>query len=128
MNNIGVEGYLRKLFDINKIGIESGAFLEKGFLSRFTYKNIVTAGVRLKEYKWTEQFIEQYKPLLEDKYRESSYSYNKAVLEYDKKNYSNAISLLQKADYDDVLLNLAAKNILLKIYYGLEYLDHMEQL
>ncbi|MDB5226382.1 MAG: hypothetical protein JWN78_575 [Bacteroidota bacterium] len=128
MNNMGKEGYARKSFDINKIGIESGAFLEKGFLSRFTYKNIVTVGIRLQEYKWTEKFIEQYKGLLEEKYQESTYCYNKAFLEYERKNYSAAIKLLQKADYDDLLLNLAAKNILMKIYYELEYIEPLEYL
>jgi len=128
MNNMGVDGYARKSFDINKIGIESGAFLEKGFLSRFTYKNIVTVGIRLKEYAWTEKFIEQYKGLIEDKYQESTYSYNKAFLEYERKNYAAAIKLLQKADYDDLLLNLSAKNILMKIYYELDYIDPLEYL
>jgi hypothetical protein len=128
MNNSGVEGYARKSFDVNKIGIESGAFLEKGFLSRFTYKNIVTVGIRLKEYEWTEKFIEQYKNLIEDKYQESTYAYNKAFLEYERKNFSAAIKLLQKADYDDLLLNLSAKNILMKIYYELEYIEPLEYL
>ncbi len=128
MNNMGVEGYARKSFDVNKIGIESGAFLEKGFLSRFTYKNIVTVGIRLKEYKWTEKFIEQYKGLLEEKYQESTYAYNKAFLEYERKNYAAAIKLLQKADYDDLLLNLSAKNILMKIYYELDYIEPLEYL
>lgn len=128
MNNMGKEGYARKSFDINKIGIETGAFLEKGFLSRFTYKNIVTVGIRLKEYQWTEKFIDDYKDLLEEKYQESSYSYNKAFLEYERKEYDVAIKLLQKADYDDLLLSLSAKNILMKIYYELDYIEPLEYL
>ncbi|MFN8282936.1 MAG: hypothetical protein U0U67_06955 [Chitinophagales bacterium] len=128
MNNMGKDGYARKSFDINKIGIKSGAFLEKGFLSRFTYKNIVTVGIRLKEYKWTEKFIKDYIGLLEERYQESSFSYNKAFLEYERKNYDVAIKLLQKADYDDLLLNLAAKNILLKIYFELNYMEPLEYL
>jgi hypothetical protein len=128
MNNIGKDGYARKSFDINKIGIKSGAFLEKGFLSRFTYKNIVTVGIRLKEYKWTEKFIKDYIGFLEEKYQQSSLSYNKAYLEYERKNYDAAIKLLQKADYDDLLLNLAAKNILMKIYFELNYIEPLEYL
>ena len=128
MNNMGVDGYARKSFDVNKIGIESGAFLEKGFLSRVTFKNIVTVGIRLKEYTWTEKFIEHYKGLIEEKYQESTYSYNKAFLEYERKNYSAAIKHLQKADYDDLLLNLSAKNILMKIYFELDDIDSLEYL
>ncbi len=90
MNNIGKDGYARKSFDINKIGIKSGAFLEKGFLSRFTYKNIVTVGIRLKEYKWTEKFIKDYIGFLEEKYQQSSLSYNKAYLEYERKRIQSA--------------------------------------
>ena len=128
MKNSGVDAYARKSFDINIIGIESGAFLENGFLSRFNYENIVCVGVNLKEYTWTEEFIEQYKSLIEDKFQESVYSYNKAFLEYERKNYAVAIKLLQKSDYDDLLLNLSAKNILMKIYFELDYIDLLEYL
>ncbi len=128
MNNNGVDGYARKSFDINKIGIESGAFLEKDFLSRFTYNDIVIVGINLKEYTWTEEFIEQHKSFIQDKHQEGTYTYNKAFLEYERKNYSVAIKLLQKVDFDDLLLNLSAKNILMKIYFELNYLEPLEYL
>jgi|GEM_PF-1196815 len=126
--NEGKPEYLEKSFNIYQLGITSGALLEKGFLSRFTFKNIITLGIRLKEYDWTASFIEQNYTLLEKRYQESSYAYNRAYLDYSLKQYDSAILLLQKSDDDDVLISLSARNLLMKIYYELGYIDPLESL
>jgi len=94
--------------------------LEGGTLSRFTFHNAVAAGLRTQQLQWTENFIEQYHSALEKKYQESSYSFNRARLEYSRQNYDAALLLLQKSNYRDLLLNLAAKTLQLKIYFELE--------
>ena len=48
--NEGDRSYLRKLFVLYKDGLESGALMENGILSRFTYSNISRTGQGLKEY------------------------------------------------------------------------------
>jgi len=52
--------FLRELFDLYQVGLEQDAFLENGFLSRWTYKNIVAASLMLKEFEWVEHFIYKY--------------------------------------------------------------------
>lgn len=126
--NTGDQDYLQKSFSIYQLGIASSSLLEKGYLSRYTFKNIVTLGIRLQNYEWTDQFIEDNFSLIEKQYQESSYAYNKAYLEYAMKNYDSAISLLQKSDGDDVLLSLSARNLLKKIYFEKDYLDPLEYL
>lgn len=124
--NKGNPDFVLKSFEIFEIGINTSTILEKGYLSRFTFKNIVTLGIRLQKFDWTDRFIEDNYKLIEKKYQESSYSYNKAYLEYTLKNYDQAISLLQKADGDDVLIVLSARNLLAKIYYEKRYFDPLE--
>lgn len=126
--NNGDTNYASKTFELYKLGINNGAFLEKGYLSRFSFKNIVTLGLKLKEYVWTEKFVIENIKHLEEKYRESSFAYNMANIAYEKKDYEKALQLLQKADYDDIFIMLANKNILLKIYYELEYNEPLEYL
>jgi len=82
-----------------------------------TYHNIVAIGLRINDLDWTEQFIDQYKNKLEKRYRESSYSFNRARLAYRKKDYDEAMILLQKSNYRNMLLNLAARTLLAKIYF-----------
>ena len=118
--------FLSELFDLYQVGLEQEAFLENGFLSRWTYKNVVTAGLLLKEFEWVEGFIYKYESKLEKKYRKDSFAYNLAFLHYCRKQYDKAISRLQQVKFDDVFLNLDARNLLLKIYLELKEYEALE--
>ena len=115
--NQGDESYFDAIMDFYKKGILGGYLLENGVLSRFTYYNIVAAGLRTGQYNWVKQFIHDYRVKLDRYYRESSFSFCLARLEYAQQKYEDALPLLQKANYRDPLLNLSAKTLLLKIYY-----------
>jgi len=115
--NAGRTVFFHDIMDFYKDGLQKGHLLENGVLSRFTYHNIVAAGLQTGEYEWVEDFIARYKNSLERTYRESSYSFNRARLEYKRKRYDEALGLLQHSNYYDPLLGLAAKTIAMKIYY-----------
>jgi hypothetical protein len=116
-HNARQDEYAREGLELYKKALEKGFLLENDVLSRFSYRNIVAWALLEKEYEWTERFIHDYKKNLERTYRDSMFSFSLARLEYSRKNYEAALLLLQKAEYRDILLGLAAKVILLKIYY-----------
>ena len=58
--NAGASSFVRESYDLYKNGLERDIFLENGVLSRFTFSNVVTTGLNLKEYKWVEDFIRDY--------------------------------------------------------------------
>ena len=124
--NEGNRQYLKDEFELYQKGMEQGLFLKNEKLSRFTYRNVVTVGLVLEEFIWIENFITAYKNKLDKPYRESMYSFNLARLEYSRKNYTSALLLLQKSLYKDLLLNLAAKTVVLKIYYELDEFDKLD--
>src|SRR5690606_33157843 len=115
--NAGGDRYFREAFDLYREGLNKEYLLEDGILTRFTYHNIVAIGLRLGELEWVRYFIGEYKNRLEKPYRESAFSYNLARLEYASGHHGYVLELLQKANYRDPLLNLAAKTLLLKTYY-----------
>lgn len=117
--NAGVHRFYREALELYKEGLAKVYLLENGVLSRFTYHNVVAAGLQTGELDWVRYFINEYKNQLEKRYRESSFSFNLARLEYAQRNYGFVLELLQKANYRDPLLNLAAKTLLLKTYYDL---------
>ncbi|MBI1228314.1 MAG: hypothetical protein GC192_23975 [Bacteroidetes bacterium] len=117
--NEGQKSYFREGFDLYKSGLATGHILENGVLSRFTYHNVVAMGLQLGELDWVNFFIHEYKNTLERSYRESSFSFNLARLEYTRRRFDAVLELLQKANYRDPLLNLAAKTLLLKTWYEL---------
>lgn len=115
--NDGEKRYFKEVLDLYKAGLEHGFLIENGMLSRFTYHNIVAAGLHTGELDWVNFFIHEYKNALKRTYRESSFSFNLARLEYARQRYGAVLELLQKANYRDPLLNLAAKTLLLKTFY-----------
>ncbi len=51
-----------------------------------------------------------------------------ARLHFEKGEYDTAMRLLQQVEYDDILMNLNAKTMLLKMYYEQEELSALESL
>lgn len=121
--NSGNVAYFQEILDLYKTGLQNEYLLKNGTLSNYSYHNIVSAGLRTEDYEWVEFFIKNYLNNLEKKYRDSSLSFNMARLEYCRKNYDSALELLQKSNYRDLLVNLLAKTVLLKIYYELSEFD-----
>lgn len=121
--NAGKKDFAQEAFDLYKEGLLHDFLLEEGKLSRFTYNNIVAIGLTIGALDWVEDFIFKYKVTLEKAYRESNFSFNLSRLLYEKKEYDQCLHLLQKSEYKDLLLNLSAKTVMLKIYYELEEFD-----
>ncbi len=117
--NEGNNDFKTEAFELYKAGLKKGVFIDDNQLSRFTYKNIVASGLGLNEFEWVRNFIEEYKPFLAKKYRESAYCFNLALYHFKKEDYASAMSLLQKVGTDDVLNNMNARRMLLRIYYDL---------
>jgi len=115
--NAGNKAYLEEEFELYRESLEAGFLYIDSFLSRFTYRNILTVCIALNKLEWAEEFNEKYKIKVREKYRESSYSFNFARLEYRRKNYKKALLLLQKSEFEELFINVAAKIVMLKIYH-----------
>ncbi|MCC6724910.1 MAG: hypothetical protein IT258_10400 [Saprospiraceae bacterium] len=126
--NEGSIPFRKEAFELYKSGLDSGVFLEDKHLSRFTYKNIVAIGLGLNEFEWVKQFIESFKPFLEKKYRESTYNFNLALYHFKRAEYTEAMTLLQRVGTDDVLNNMNARRMLLRIYYDLGETEALQSL
>jgi hypothetical protein len=117
--NSGKQFFLDDILDLYKEGIEKEAFLENGYLSRYTYTNISLAGIGLRKFEETEAFIHAYKDKIEMRYRDSAFNYNLALLFFRKMDYDKALELLRYTEFNDVLHNLDARRMMLRIYYDL---------
>ncbi len=124
--NEGQEGYLREALELYRRGIEATLLLEGGKLSRFTFNNIVGIGLRLEELDWVENFMQQYRDALPAAYREVTFRLNAARLAYARRDFDRALRDLQRADYSDLINNMVAKTLQLKIYYENEEFDLLE--
>lgn len=119
--NLGESKYTKELFDLLRELLNKEFIFEDGYLSPWYFKNIVTVGLRLKEYSWIEQFIVEYAKFLAFDVRKNAVQYNLASLYYYKKEFSMVLKHLINVDYsDDVYYHLDSKTLLLKTYFELD--------
>lgn len=126
--NQGNEEYRIEAFELFKSALAINVLLIDGYLSRFTYTNIVAAGLKVKEYDWVDSFLKDYRPLLEPRYRSNYYHYCRARYYVDLKDYEKAMHLLVAVDEEDLLVSLDARNMLIKIYFELKEHSALESL
>ena len=124
--NAGNLDYLPEQFDLYKEGFDNQYFTTGGALSRYTYQNAATIGLVMRDLEWVERFVHGYRPFLKEEHREGLFSFNLARLEYQRRDLGKALQLLQRAEYKDLLLNLAAKMLQIKIFYELGEFDLLE--
>ena len=97
-------------------------------LSVFAYNNIISLGLELGELEWLEYFIATFTQYLPTNTQENLQHFNIARLLFYKGDYKRARELLMQTEYEDILLNIGAKVMLLKIYYHEEELELLDAL
>ncbi len=115
--NAGVPAFRQEVFELYDAGIQNKALFENRLLSKFTFKNAVSAGMMQRQYDWVKGFIEKNKSFLHPKDRKAAYNFNLAVYYFRQNDYVHAMPLLQFADFGDLFTNLDARTMLLRIYY-----------
>jgi hypothetical protein len=115
--------YLREYFKLTNKLIDKEMIYENGYIIPSVFKNIVTVGLRLEEYDWTENFIYAYKDKLAPKYKENAFTYNLAWLHFFRGEYKKTLRLLSNVEYMDVYYVLDSKILLLKTYFELDDAD-----
>lgn len=115
--NTGNARFIQEAFELYRRGIENQALLDKGVLNHLTFINIVTTGTSLRQYDWVHRFIENYEQYLAPQFQENFGCFSRAKLHFEKREFRQAQRLLMQFDYDDILFNLSAKSMLIKIYF-----------
>jgi hypothetical protein len=117
--NQGGQEFIREAFDLYRSALAKDFLTEKGYLTAFSFKNIIRIGTALGEHAWTQQFFETYQKALHPSGRSAVVAYNGAFLHFRRQEYHLAMPLLQQAEFDDTLNNLDARRMLLRSYFEL---------
>lgn len=124
--NQGRRNFMPQQFELYRWGLEKGFLLNQGILSHFSYQNITILALVLGEEEWVEEFLEKYRKALSLEKRDTVHAFCRACLEVQRRNFGRALELLQRAEYGDLLLNLAAKTVQIKVYYEMEAIQLLE--
>lgn len=127
--NAGSEGFIREAFEVYQLGFEKKILIENNSITRVTFHNVISIGLKLKEFETVEKFIEDNQQYLSEKHREGFLNYSLARLHYEKRDYKKAMQLLvQEVHYDDILIGLTAKKMLSWMYYEEGEFDALDSL
>ncbi|MBP6640750.1 MAG: hypothetical protein KA293_10680 [Bacteroidia bacterium] len=118
--NRGTEGYLQEIFWLYQEQLENKVLIQNETFPAQHFKNILTVGLRLKEFDWTREFIESYSKLLPESEKESIVAYSHAALHYVLGAFAECRKLLQFAMFSDPVYELEGKILLMKSLYELE--------
>lgn len=115
----GKEKYLPIMLNLYIKGIENKSLFDGGYLSHWTYSNVVKLALRLQRFEWTETFIKEQALRLPPQVREGTEHYNLAELFYHKKDFDAVLDHLNLLHFTDLQHHLGSRVILLKTYYEL---------
>jgi hypothetical protein len=117
--NNGEKNYGLDALNLYRARMDNNVLLENGILPHYDYKNISMLALKLEEYDWAENFLNEFKQYLPEKDRENIFNYNLALFYFrkGKQHYGDAMSLLQIVNLTDVLYNLDARRLLAIIYF-----------
>lgn len=110
---------LPEMFDVNNLILkhDAYAFSPGGNMPYSIFVTMITIAISYKKYKWTEEFIEKYTPLLNEKHRQSLYNYAMAELSYNSGNTGAALKYTAKIEYEGFFLKHEVNVLKLKIFY-----------
>ena len=118
--NSGNGAYYAEILDLYKGLLANGILLKKDHLNQWTYKNIITAGIRSEAFEWTENFIQTYKNHLPKEEQAHAYAYNMAMWYHAQGHFREALQQLQNIEFGHPFYHVGAKTIQLQIYFELE--------
>jgi len=110
-----------EVFDLYKKGLAKGILPFHGTsLFRF-YTTVTETALKLREFEWAQNFINDHKSRLPLKIRENSYNYARALYDFESGNYTEALETLSVVKYNDVYHKLKCKCLIAMLYYELGF-------
>ncbi len=116
----GKDDYIPVMLELYIRGIENRSLFDDGYLSHWTFSNVVKLALRLERYAWVETFIQEHVDSLPPTLRQDAEHYNLAELFYYKKDYDSVLNHLNQLHFTDLHYHLGSRVLLLKTYYELD--------
>jgi hypothetical protein len=126
--NKGHIGFTQELFEFYKIMLANGILIRDGQMTQWDFKNLVSLGLRLKEFDWTNDFMNENRDKIDPVFRDNVWRFNMANLYFHQGDYHRTLGLLQEVEFTDVYYHLDAKSLLLKTYYETREWDSLQSL
>lgn len=117
--NSGKQEFLIEVFKLYNIKLKLGLYSELKIIRypSTAFRDYIVVGLRLKRYKWVEEFIKKYSAELPAEIRDMEVNMAYTRLYLFKKEFNNALDYLNKMKTGNSLYILDASRLRLRIYY-----------
>jgi hypothetical protein len=114
-----------ELFEIYNRRLNENIFTSKEdeYFDPTMFLNIVTGGIAVGEYDWTEKFISAHIHRLHPSNKMNLYYYSLAYLNFARRNFNKALENLVNVKYSYFIFKIDVKRLLIQIYYELSEYD-----
>lgn len=117
--NAGEGAFQQRVFDLYQRGLEAGWLFERGQLSPWTFKNIVSVGLKLGEFDTIRSFLRDYEGQLPEEFRPEMPRYCRAELNFALGEYHSVLKTLQFVHIRDPLIDLRSRILQIKAAFEL---------
>jgi hypothetical protein len=118
--NQGDRSLLDQQLALFRIGLERRLLYDQGHINGYTFTNMITIGLINRSYAWVREVLDEFGQQVAPVQRSGINAFNEARLCYALQDYDRSLVLLQQAVYNDLLLNLSAKTVQMKVYYSIQ--------
>lgn len=114
-----------EVHEINKIFVSKDILAkdELGYILETNYYNIAIQAINAKDYKWAEQFLDNYKIKLPPNAGGNTYNSCMARCCFEKGDYNRCLFYLSKMKVDNVMTRLNISTLSIRSYYELGYYE-----
>lgn len=116
INRYNDEHFWVEYLEINKSLLKNGLLLEGLNLSPWRYTNLINIGLKVGQTEWVWAFMQDNRKRLPAEYTDNVFRYNLAQYHYHQKNYDAAQRTLAQVEFTNVVFNITARSLLIKIY------------
>lgn len=126
--NSGSPEYFQQLFNLNQKALDNAILFEGDNMDPWVFRNIVTVALRLKEFKWTTDFIDEYGNYISESFRLNAVNYSSALLNFYQSNYTLVLDHLNTMEIMDLSYELNTRSLLILTYYEMKETDALSSL
>jgi hypothetical protein len=111
------EPFWKENLDLFKVALAKGIYTKAGEIAELRYNNAVANALRLKEFDWVENFVEEYKVYLNPNIRENTYNFAMTRIYFHQKKFGDILQKFAQVEFGDINYSLIGKSILAMTYF-----------
>jgi hypothetical protein len=124
METVDRNRYRRELFELNKMRLAHGVYSpDEKEMRILLFRQILMNALHLKEINWAENFVKDYSAKLPEELRKVMKNFSEAHINFERKEFAKSLELLNKVDFTVFTLKFDYRNLLLRIYIELNYIE-----